>query len=103
MKFNFKGKTALITGGTHGIGLSCAEQLLKLGAKVITFLEIKKINQSKIKFKKYKNNFYVVKGDILNENFLLDFSKSLINKYKNINILIHNVGGEVDGERKILL
>ena len=94
MKFNFKGKTALITGGTHGIGLSCAEQLLKLGAKVITFSrDQKKIKQSKIKFKKYKNNFYVVKGDVLDENFLLDFSKSLIKKYKNINILIHNVGG----------
>ena len=94
MKFNFKGKTALITGGTHGIGLSCAEQLLKLGAKVITFSrDIKKIRQSKIKFKKYKNNFYVSKGDVLDENFLLDFSKLLIKKFKNIDILIHNVGG----------
>ena len=94
MKYNFKGKIALITGGTHGIGLSCAEQLLKSGAKVITFSrDIKKINQSKNKFKKYKNNFYVAKGDVLNENFLLDFSKLLIKKFNHIDIIIHNVGG----------
>ena len=37
MNFNFKGKKILITGGTHGIGLSCLESYLNLNAQVITF------------------------------------------------------------------
>ena len=48
MRFNFKGKNILISGGTHGIGLSCAEQFLKLGGKVITFSrDENKINLTK--------------------------------------------------------
>lgn len=94
MIFNFKGRTVLISGGTHGIGLSCVEKFLKLGAKVITFSrDEKKIKLSIKKFKKFKNNFYVVKGDVLNSSFLKNFSHLLIKKFKNIDILIHNVGG----------
>ncbi len=94
MKFDFRGKTVLISGGTHGIGLSCVNQFLKLGSKVITFSRDKrKIDLSKKKFKKFNKNFYVEKGDILDENFLYNFSKKLIKKFKKIDILIHNVGG----------
>ena len=50
MKFDFRGKTVLISGGTHGIGLSCVNQFLKLGSKVITFSRDKRnlIYQKKI-------------------------------------------------------
>ena len=94
MRFNFKGKNVLISGGTHGIGLSCVEQFLNLGAKVITFSrDEKKIIHAKKKFKKYKNKFYVEKGDVLNKNFLVNFAKMIINRFSKIDILIHNVGG----------
>ena len=33
--FNLKGKTALITGGTHGLGMAMAEALAKAGAQLV--------------------------------------------------------------------
>ena len=42
MKFNFKNKNVFISGGTHGIGLSCAELFSSFGANIITFSRDKK-------------------------------------------------------------
>lgn len=37
MIFDFKNKNVFISGGTHGIGLSCCLAFLKLNANIITF------------------------------------------------------------------
>ena len=91
MKFNFNNKIVVITGGTHGIGLACCEKFLKNGAKVITFSRSEKNIKNAIK--KFKKNFYVYKGDVTNIEFLNNFSKSIIKKFKYVSILVHNVGG----------
>ena len=35
----------------------------------------------------------IKQGDILDDDFIHNFSKEVLNKYKKIDILIHNVGG----------
>jgi 3-oxoacyl-[acyl-carrier protein] reductase len=94
LNLNFKNKNVFISGATHGIGLACLENFAKLGANVITFSrDQNKINQTIKQIKKYNVKFLVEKGDILDEDFVSNFSKKTLKKFKKIDILIHNVGG----------
>ena len=94
MNFNFKNKNVFISGATHGIGLACAISFAKLGANVITFSrDKKKITNIKKELDSLSANYLIEEGDILDEKFVHSFSKLVLKKYKNIDILIHNVGG----------
>jgi|688.fasta_scaffold637900_1 NAD(P)-dependent dehydrogenase (short-subunit alcohol dehydrogenase family) len=92
--FDFKNKNVFISGATHGIGIACVLGFAKLGANVITFSrDKKKISSLKKKLKVLKAKFFIEEGDVLDENFIHSFSKTVLKKYKHIDILIHNVGG----------
>lgn len=94
MNLSFKKKNVFISGATHGIGLDCLLNFAKLGANVITFSrDQKKINNLKKKLNKTTSKYLIKQGDILNDDFIHNFSKEVLNKYKKIDILIHNVGG----------
>ena len=94
MNFNFNNKNIFISGATHGIGLSCLLNFARLGANVITFSrDKKKIFNTKKKLNFTKGKFLIEEGDILDENFVHDFSKLILKRYNKIDILIHNVGG----------
>ena len=41
----------------------------------------------------FRTKYFIEKGNILDEDFIHEFSKSTIKKFKRIDILIHNVGG----------
>jgi short-subunit dehydrogenase len=93
MYFNFKKKNIFISGGTHGIGLDCALSFAKLGANIITFSRDKiKILNIKRKLNSTNTKYLIEQGDILDETFVHSFSKAVLKKFKNIHILIHNVG-----------
>lgn len=94
MIFDFNNKNVFISGGTHGIGLSCCLEFLKLNANIITFSrDHKKIELLKEKAKNFESKNLIAKGDVLDKNFIKKFATTVKNKYKKIDILIHNVGG----------
>jgi len=104
------GRTALITGGTSGIGLAIAESFLKNGCDVAitgrTQEKIDKVVNELKKNKEYKNrNIYGFEFDIVDtENIESNFEKIKNEIKNNIDILVNNAGvirGKNIGETEI--
>lgn len=89
-----KGKIALITGATSGIGKSCAIALAKLGMNLIVtgrrenlLIELKKELEEK-----FSVQVLAIQLDVKNADEVKDKLSSLSNEWKNIDILINNAG-----------
>jgi len=89
MKINLKGKKALITGSSHGIGYDIAKTLQENGCKiVINGRNLTKLNLARKKLK----NCLAIKGDVTKYNEAISIIKKYKKYFKNLDILVCNVG-----------
>ena len=90
IKFNFKSKTALITGGAQGFGYDIAKRFLESGAKVIIWdIDAKMIDKAQ----KDLNNSNLSSNLIDVSNYKeVENSVNDIIKKSNIDILVNNAG-----------
>ena len=94
MEFDFAGQTALVTGGTRGIGRAISEAFLKAGAKVIaTYLG----NDEEAENFKHANADHadfldIHKFDVSDYEAVEKFYKEIENKYENFQILVVSSG-----------
>ena len=91
--FSLKRKTAMVTGGVHGLGMAMAEGLANAGAELIITNNIAEPLEEAIKYyqeKGYKATGYVF--DVTNENEAAEQVKLIEEKHGKIDILINNAG-----------
>ncbi len=90
INFNFKDKTAVITGGAQGFGLDIAKRFLKSGAKVIIWdIELKMLEKATKDLNNSNLSSHIV--DVSNYKEVENCTKE-ITKKSNVDILINNAG-----------
>ena len=90
ISFDFKGRTAIVTGGAQGFGLDITKRLIRSGAYVIIWDNDQKMVEKAIEDIKSLNlSFNIV--DISNYSKVEECVQEITNQ-KNIDILINNAG-----------
>jgi gluconate 5-dehydrogenase len=91
--FDLTGKVALVTGGTHGIGLAIGLLLGEAGAKVcVNDLQDDRLESCRESFKKKGLDVFTLKFDVTSESDV-DRGISLIEKNAGpVDILVNNAG-----------
>ena len=94
MKLGLKGKYALVTGGTHGIGKSIALALADEGCNIAVCSRTHKNIKETINLLKAKGVDCIgIKADVTMGSDIRKVMKRIIKQWRTIHILINNVGG----------
>lgn len=93
-KWTMKGKVALITGGTKGIGRACAEEFINLGAKVyVTARGEAGINEFNAEFG--VKGAVAIKADMSISQDRINTVSLLESEHKSLDILVNNAGTNI--------
>src|SRR3989337_3356181 len=94
MNLNLKDRTALITGGSHGIGRSIALSLAEEGCHIaICSRTLSRLNQTVKEIESLGVKSIAVQADVLKQSDINKVKKTIDQKWRKIDILINNVGG----------
>ena len=87
-------RTAIVTGGTRGIGLAIAKQLSEDGFSiVIVGTREKEAYTEQLKwFDENEKDYLYVTGDISNKEDRIHIVKMSVSHYGKINVLVNNAG-----------
>ena len=85
---NLKGATAMVTGGSNGIGLAIAKTLIEAGAKVaITGRDEKRLTSAAKAI-----GAHPIRSDVAKEADVLRTYKEFFQKFDHLDILVNNAG-----------
>ena len=91
--FNLSGKTALITGGSRGLGLQMAEALGEQGARlVITSRKQSELDEAVAHLKQRGIDVMAVAADLSKESSVAPLVEAAMKQLGHIDILINNAG-----------
>ncbi len=89
--FNFKGKVAIVTGASRGMGEAIAIELAKYGASVV-ISDILSGEGTVEKIKSLKGNSIYIKTDVSDENDVKNLIEKTIKKFGSLDILVNDAG-----------
>ena len=88
-----KGKTAVITGGTRGIGFAVAKKFLEEGANVaIAGSRMESVNKALDKLKEYGDRVMGIAPNLQNPQEIADAFQQVKERYGSLDILGNNAG-----------
>jgi NAD(P)-dependent dehydrogenase (short-subunit alcohol dehydrogenase family) len=91
--FDISGKTALITGGSRGLGLQMAEALGEVGAKVaITARKPDELEKAAVYLKQLGVEALTIANDLAKFEAIPGLVDQVLGKFGNIDILVNNAG-----------
>ncbi len=91
--FSLEGKTALITGGTHGIGMAIAKGLASAGAKiVVNDIMADKLESAKAEYAKDGIQIATYLCDVTNEEQVNTMIADIEANLGGVDILVNNAG-----------
>lgn len=91
--FDLKGKVALITGGTHGIGMAIGKVLGKAGAKIcVNDISEEKLEGCKHEYASEGIDVFTIKFNVTDESDVDRGISEIEQKVGGIDILVNNAG-----------
>ena len=92
--YEFKGQTAIVTGGTRGIGKAIAENFLKAGARVIVTYTSNEAAAAQFKQdnNQFAENMDIQKLDVAKYEEVEKFFKYIDTNYGSFEVLVNNAG-----------
>jgi 3-oxoacyl-[acyl-carrier protein] reductase len=94
MNLGIQGRVALVTGGSHGIGLATARALANEGCRVaICARDADRLNEAVLDLKSCGIAALGVAADVLNRADIERVIKTVIEAWGTVHILVNNVGG----------
>jgi 3-oxoacyl-[acyl-carrier protein] reductase len=99
MEFGLKGKVAVVTGGTEGIGRATALRLAQEGAKVaICARRQEMLDKTAAEIKKTGADVLAVAADMSKAADVDRFMKAVVERFGRIDILVNNAGTSMRGK-----
>ena len=96
--FNLKGKVAVVTGASSGLGRSAALAYAEYGADVAVLgIDINKLDDVKEEIEKKGSKAIAIKCDVTNEEEVKSAVNQIIKEFTHIDILLNNAGVAVRG------
>ena len=91
--FSLPGKVALITGGSRGLGLEIAKQLVDAGVRVaLCARDLEELKHAEDKLKSHGGDVFILPVDISDRDSVENIVHSVTERFGAVDILVNNAG-----------